>query len=121
MNFSSLYDTYGAMREPGCCLKVDETELETGEDACLLRVECELTSTLQAGMLRLEAALNPDGEHGAAWLDAVQPGALCSLSLGYGGSLTGVFCGFFYDVLWNDPFSGFWTRQAAVPRRSIFF
>lgn len=106
MNFSSLYETCGAMREPGCCLKVDKTELETGEDARLLRVECELTSTSQAGMLRLEAALNPDGEHGAAWLDGVRPGALCSLSLGYGDSLTEVFHGFFYDVLWNDPLDG---------------
>lgn len=106
MNFSSLYETYGAMREPGYCLKADGTELETGEDARLLRVECELTSNRQAGMLRLEAALDPGGEHGAAWLDAVQPGALCSLSLGYGDSLTDVFCGFFYDVLWNDPLDG---------------
>lgn len=106
MNFSSLYETYEAMREPGCCLKVEDTELATGEDARLLRVECELTSNRQAGMLRLEAALDPGGEHGAAWLDAVQPGALCSLSLGYGDSLTDVFCGFFYDVLWNDPLDG---------------
>lgn len=106
MKFSSLYDTYGAMRESAHCLKVEGAELETGGDALLLRVECELTSTLQAAMLHLEAALDPDGEHGAAWLDAVRPGAVCSLSLGYGDSLTDVFCGFFYDVLWNDPLDG---------------
>ena len=114
MKFSSLYETYEAMREPGFRLKVDGTELETGEDARLLRVECELTSTGQAGMLRLEAALNPDGERGAAWLDAVRPGALCSLALGYGDSLTDVFCGFFYDVLWNDPLDGGTTLLEAL-------
>lgn len=114
MNFSSLYETYGAMREPGYCLKVDETELETAEDARLLCMECELTATLQAGMLRLEAALNPDEEHGAAWLDAIRPGASCSLSLGYGDSLTDVFCGFFYDVLWNDPLDGGTIHLEAV-------
>ena len=106
MNFSSLREAYGAMREPGFCIKVDGTRLETGGDARPLRVECHLTSTCQAGMLRLEAALDPGGEHGAAWLDAVQPGAVCSLSLGYGDSLTDVFRGFFYDVLWNDPLDG---------------
>lgn len=114
MKFSSLYETYGAMREPGCRLEVEGTELETGEDARLLRVECELTSAGQAGMLRLEAALNPDGEHGAAWLDAVRPGALCSLALGYGDTLTDVFRGFFYDVLWSDPFDGGTTILEAL-------
>lgn len=106
MKFSSLYETYEAMREPGVRLKVDGAELETGGDARLLRVECELTSTGQAGMLHLEAELDHDGELGAAWVDAVQPGALCSLALGYGDSLADVFCGFFYDVLWDDPLEG---------------
>lgn len=114
MKFSSLYETYEAMREPGFRLKADGTGLETGEDARLLQVECELTSTGQAGMLRLKAELDPGGEHGAAWLDAVRPGALCSLALGYGNSLTGVFCGFFYDVLWDDPLDGGTTRLEAL-------
>lgn len=106
MKFSSLYETYEAMREPGCRLKADGAQLDAGEGARLLRVECELTCAGQAGMARLEAALNPDEARGAAWLDAVRPGALCSLALGYGDSLTDVFCGFFYDVLWSDPLDG---------------
>lgn len=114
MKFSALYETYEAMREPGCRLKVEGTELEPGEGARLLRVECELTAACEAGMLRLEAALNPDGEHGAAWLDAVRPGALCTLALGYGDNLTDVFCGFFYDVVWNDPLNGGTIRLEAL-------
>lgn len=114
MKFSSLYETYEAMREPGFRLKADGAELETGGDARLLRVECELTSTGQAGMLHLEAELDPDGEHGAAWVDAVQPGALCSIALGYGDSLADVFCGFIYDVLWDDPLEGGTTLLKAL-------
>lgn len=114
MKFSALYETYEAMREPNFRLKADGTGLETGEGARLLRVECELTSTVQAGMLRLEAALDPGGERGAAWLKAVRPGALCSLTLGYGDRLTEVFCGFFYDVLWSDPLDGSATLLEAL-------
>lgn len=106
MNFSSLYETHGAMREPGYALKVGGATLEAGEDARLLRVECELTCTRQAGVLTLEAALDPETEPGAAWLEAFQPGAACSFSIGYGESTTEVFCGFLYDVLWNDPLNG---------------
>ena len=106
MKFSALYQTCGAMREPGYTLKAGGKALEIGDDARLLRVECELTCARQAGMLTLEAALNPEQEHGAAWLDAFQPGVVCSLSLGYGSSMTEVFCGFLYDVLWSDPLDG---------------
>ena len=106
MNFSSLYETYGAMREPSYELKADGTALETGEGARLLRAECELTCARQAGVLTLEAALEPDKEQGAAWLDALLPGAACSFSIGYGDSRTEVFRGFLYDVLWSDPLDG---------------
>ena len=106
MNFSTLYQTYGAMREPKYELKVGGKALGIGDDARLLRAECELTSTRQAGVLALEAVLDPDQEHGAAWLDAFQPGAVCSFSIGYGKSLKEVFCGFLYDVLWSDPLYG---------------
>lgn len=106
MKFSALYQTYQAMRQPNYTLKVDGGTLATGDDAHLTRVECELTSTLQAGILTLEAALDPKQEHGAAWLDAFRPGAVCSFSIGYGKRLTEVFCGFLYDVLWSDPLNG---------------
>ncbi len=106
MNFSSLYKSHGAMREPAYALKVEGAALETDEDTRLLRVECELTCTRQAGVLTLEAALDPEKENGAAWLEALRPGAECSFSIGYGKTLTEVFCGFFYDVLWRDPLDG---------------
>lgn len=103
MNFSSLYETYAAMREPSFLLKIDGSELPSGGDVRLLRAECELTCAGRAGMLCLRAALNPRKENGAAWLEALQPGAACSLSLGYAGACTEVFRGFLYDMLWEDP------------------
>lgn len=106
MKFSALYQTYKALREPSYTLKVGGKALSTGGDARLLRVECELTCSRQAGVLALEAALDPKQENGAAWLAAFQPGAVCSFSIGYKSSLTEVFCGFLYDVLWNDPLDG---------------
>lgn len=106
MKLSALYQTYGAMREPNYGLKVGGRALGIGDDAQLIRAECELTSTRQAGILALEAVLDPAQEHGAAWLDALQPGAACSFSIGYGKDLTEVFCGFLYDVLWGDPLGG---------------
>lgn len=77
MKFSALYQTYDAMREPNYALKVGGKSLDVGDDARLTRVECELTCTRQAGVLALEAVLDPEQEHGAAWLDAFQPGAVC--------------------------------------------
>ena len=106
MKFSDLYQTYDAMREPNYVLKVGGKTLKLGDDARLIWAECHLTSARQAGVLALEAALDPGQEHGAAWLDAFQPGAVCSFSIGYGKSLTEVFCGFLYDVLWGDPLQG---------------
>jgi len=106
MKFSALYQTYEAMREPNYILKVGGKTLETGDDARLLRIECELTCTRQAGALTLEAVLDPEQGHGAAWLDAFQPGAVCSFSIGYGKTMTEVFCGFLYDVSWSDPLDG---------------
>ena len=106
MNFSVLYKTYNAMSEPNYELKVGGKALGIGGGARLMRVECELTSTRQAGALMLEALLDIEQEYGAAWLDAFQPGAMCSFSVGYGKILTEVFCGFLYDVLWSDPLHG---------------
>lgn len=106
MNFSVLYQTYHAMREPSYCLKVGGETLENSEDAQLKRLECELTCTRQAGSLYLEAVLDPEEKSGSAWLKALQPGAACTLSLGYGDSRKEVFRGFLYDILWGDPLLG---------------
>ncbi len=72
MKFSALYQTYDAMREPNYALKVGGKSLDVGDDARLTRVECELTCTRQAGVLALEAVLDPEQEHGAAWLGTVK-------------------------------------------------
>lgn len=106
MKFSALYQTYHAMREPSYTLKIGGKTLGLGGDARLLRLECNLTCTRRAGMLALEAVLDPEQEHGAAWLEAFQPGAACSFSVGYGKSRAEVFCGFIYDVVWSDPLGG---------------
>lgn len=106
MDFSQLYQQYGGLREPGYTLTVDGAELTPGRDARLLGLACELTCSLRAGFLWLEAALDPDGEQGGAWLDAFQLGAVCALSLGYGAARTEVFRGFVYDVSRSDPLRG---------------
>lgn len=103
MKFSALYQSHDAMREPCFRLEIDGKTLENTPGARLLRIECELTSNRQAGMLCLKAALDPKDGHGAAWLEALQPGAVCALSLGYAGQAGNVFSGFLYDVMWDDP------------------
>lgn len=106
MKFSALYQSHNAMREPCFRLEIGGKTLENSPDARLLRIECDLTCARQAGMLFLKAALNPKEEHGAAWLEAFQPGAVCALSLGYAGQSQKVFCGFLCDMLWDDPPDG---------------
>ena len=114
MNFAALYKTYDAMCEPNYELKVGGKALGIGDDARLMWLECALPCTRQAGALMLEAVLDIEQEHGAAWLDAFQPGAVCSFSVGYGKNLTEVFCGFLYDALWSDPLHGTLTLLEAV-------
>lgn len=106
MDFSRLYQQYGGLREPGYTLAVDGAELAPGRDARLLGLTCELTCALPAGSLWLEAALDPGGERGAAWLDAFQLGAVCALSLGYGSARTQVFRGLVYEVGRSGPLRG---------------
>lgn len=103
MKFSELYRSYDAMREPCFRLELGGKRLESGTHARLLRAECELTSGRQAGLLCLRSALDPKTEQGAAWLEALRPGAACSFSLGYSGRLARVFCGFVYEAAWDDP------------------
>ena len=105
MEFTSLFQTYGGMTRPAYTLKVGGQALAAGDDVRLLRAVCELTCRQKAGYLQLEAVLDPEGETGSAWLEALQLGAACSFSLGYGSSKTTVFCGFLYDISWSDPLS----------------
>jgi len=78
MEFKRLYQKYSGMREPAFTLTVNQKSLHSCEDARLEALECELTCRSRAGMLLVQAALNPAGVHGAAWLDAFQPGAACA-------------------------------------------
>lgn len=105
MDFSALYTKYDGMAAPAYTLKVDKTELQAGEDVKLLRAVCELTCKQRAGYLLIEAVMNPNGENGSSWLDVFQVGAVCSFSLGYGSEKKEVFCGFLYEVNWDDPLS----------------
>lgn len=114
MDFSALSQTYGGMTRPAYALKVGGTELQAGGDVRLLRAECELTCRQSAGYLLVEAVMDPDGKHGSAWLDALQAGARCSFSLGYGSRLKEVFRGFLCDVTWEDPLAQGALRVEAV-------
>lgn len=106
MRFSKLLEKYDDMHQPGFTLQVDGKELAAAEDVRLTLLTCELTSRRPAGFLYLEAALNPKGDHGAVWLDALAVGARCSLALGYGRQQEEVFVGFLYDAAWDDPLDG---------------
>lgn len=103
MDFSALYNKYDRMATPAYTLKVGNTALPVGNDAKLLRAVCELTCRQKAGYLQIEAVMDPEGANGKQWLDALQVGAACSFSLGYGSEKTEVFCGFLYEVHWEDP------------------
>lgn len=103
MDFSALYNKYDRMAAPAYTLTVGNTALPVGNDAKLLRAVCELTCRQEAGYLQIEAVMDPEGANGSQWLDALQVGAACSFSLGYGSEKTEVFCGFLYEVHWEDP------------------
>lgn len=103
MKFSALYKSCRAMAEPEWSLTVEGSKLEDGDGALLRRAECRLTCREEAGALRLEAQVDPNARDGRSWLDALQPGAVCSFSLGYAGSLTKVFSGYLYDMVWDVP------------------
>ncbi len=114
MEFKRLYQKYSGMREPAFTLTVNQKSLHSCEDARLETLECELTCRSRAGMLLVQAALNPAGVHGAAWLDAFQPGAACALSVGYGTEKTCVFTGTVFETSWEDPLGGECLRLEAI-------
>ncbi len=106
MKFSSLTQTYGAMRAPSFALSVGGSAMETGPGARLVCAECILTSRMEAGLLALQVRLDIEGEKGKSWLDALQPGAEGIFSLGWEGTNTEVFSGMLYEVNWDDPLNG---------------
>ncbi len=106
MKFSELSQTYGAMRVPSFSLSVGGSALETGRGARLLRAECALTARTEAGYLAVTARLDPEGDLGQSWLDALQPGAAGTFSLGWEGTDTEVFSGTLWEVSWGDPLGG---------------
>lgn len=106
MKFSELAQTYGAMRVPSFSLSVGGSTLATGPGARLLRAECTLTARMGAGSLVVEVRLDPEGDAGGSWLDALQPGAEGTFSLGWEGSDTQVFSGPLWEAAWDDPLDG---------------
>lgn len=115
MKFSALFQKYHAMTEPAYTLEVGGKVLPVGEDARLLEAVCELTCRPNAGYLRVEAVMDPDGTNGAQWVSALQAGATCVFSVGYANSKTKVFQGFLYELVWNDPLT-----QGALELEAVF-
>ena len=115
MDFSALHTQYGGMTAPAYRLTVGGKALPLGEDVRLLRAECTLTCRAEAGTLEVQAVLDPQGSNGAAWLQALVPGAVGSFSLGYGSALTEVFRGFVLECRWDDPLT-----QGALAVEAVF-
>ena len=115
MNFSKLYDTYHAMKSPAYSLKVSGKEIKSENKTILRKLECELTSRMEAGFLYVEGTFNPESKEGKVWLDAFQVGAKCELSMGYEKKLKEVFTGFLYEISWSDPLEDY-----AMELRAIF-
>lgn len=103
MDFSKLSGKYGGFRRPTFALTVNGIRLDSGEGANIETLECRLTARRQAGSLYLAADLAPGSDLGGTWLGAVQPGAVCTLALGYQETHENVFSGFVYEVTWDDP------------------
>lgn len=103
MKFSALYEKYSGFQRPTFALKVNGSQLNVGEGAKVKLLQCNLTALRQAGSLYLSAELTPGSDLADTWLDAIQLGALCTLSLGYRNQNQLVFSGFVYDIEWDDP------------------
>lgn len=103
MKFSQLLKPCKDLAVPKWSLTVGGKRLQEGDESQLLQAECLLTCQRQAGSLTLRAQVDPDGSQGKTWMDALQPGAVCSFSLGYDDPLTQVFSGYLYDMTWDVP------------------
>lgn len=110
MKFTALYAKYGGFYRPTWTLNVNQTRLNVGDGVELERMECRLTTLGEAGTLTLQAELDSSSHGGTAWLDAIQPGAVCTLSLGYGGTEETVFSGFVFDAVWDSPLRCPWMK-----------
>lgn len=114
MKFSKLLEAYHPMRESSFSLTVGGSALDTGPGARILRAECTLTSRMGAGMLDIIGRIDPAGEMGKAWLNALQVGAEGSLALGWNGTNKEVFSGLLYETSWRDPLEGGGMEVEAV-------
>lgn len=103
------------MKNPAYLLKVDGVEIKSEERAVLIRLECELTSRMEAGYLYLEGICNPGEAEGKKWLDTFQVGVECQLSMGYGKKLQKIFRGFLYEITWKDP-----LEEGAMEVKALF-
>ncbi len=103
MKFSVLYDKYNGFRTPTFTLNVSGRTLDVVSGVQLESMECRLTTLCEAGTLTLRAELDSSTDGANVWLESVQLGAVCTLSLGYVGTEQVVFSGFVYDVVWDDP------------------
>lgn len=115
MQFSALYQKYDGLAEPIWALTVNGVSLKSENGAALQRMVCSLTCRQEAGCLTLEGEMNPKKQMGKAWLNALQLGAVCSLSLGYKEQSTEVFVGYLEEVVWDAPDS-----DGAVAVEAVF-
>ena len=110
MKFSALYTKYGGFYNPTWTLKVNKIRLNVGEGVELETLECRLTTLREAGALTLRAELDANTDIAKTWLDAIQLGAVCTLSLGYAGTEKTVFSGFVYEAVWDSPLWCPWMK-----------
>lgn len=110
MKFSALYTKYGGFYNPTWTLKVNKMRLNVGEGVELETLECRLTTLREAGALTLRAELDANTDIAKTWLDAIQLGAVCTLSLGYAGTEETVFSGFVYEAVWDSPLRCPWMK-----------
>lgn len=103
MKLSALYDKYDGFRTPTFTLNVNSKKLDVGSGVKLESMECRLTTLRESGALTLRAELEISSDRAKTWLNAIQLGAVCTLSLGYAGTEQKVFSGFVYDAVWDDP------------------
>ncbi len=101
MNFSRLYEKYEGFHRPTFTLRANGSGLEVEEGVRIQILQCCLTTLRQAGSLFLAAELAAGSDAEEAWREAIQLGAVCTLSLGYQKSEEEVFSGFIYDVAWE--------------------
>lgn len=110
MKFIALYTKYGGFYNPTWTLTVNHKRLNIGEGVELENMECRLTTLREAGTLTLRAELDTSTDGAKTWLESIQLGAVCTLSLGYARTEETVFSGFVYDAVWDSPLRCPWMK-----------